>query len=881
MRLKMGLLLFLISMIPLLAFSIVIYRNSFDTIRKNTQKRLMVESLLKEYHLKSWIEDNKRNLREFSRRPLIHGFSKQLTDSNITPEEYLSIQQEIRIRHFLPNIDEEKKFLEMFLLDVDSGLIMVSSNSRNEGMFREKTPYFNEGSQETYIQNVYFSMIMEGPAMTLATPVFDETNSLVSVLAARLNLNELTTIMQSGIEKDSSVETYLINQFSFFITESRFVADTLLTKSLNTLASDELQSRISGFGEYTDYRGISVYGVYRWIEDLNLGIITEIDSSEVLKSLRNIGTLIISISTSLMIVVLLMTLLFSRTIINPLKQLVLGVEEVGKGNLDYKISIEVTDEIGQLAKSFNLMTNNLKNITASRDELNREVSERKRFEEELIISREKAETANMSKSLFLSNMSHEIRTPLNAIIGFTDLLLVNEEDIEKRKKMKILFDSGHHLLDLINDILDFSKIEAGKIVIENINFSIRELLNNVKESFLVQIQEKNLDFKLIIHPEGPEYVFGDKHRIFQVLLNLISNSIKFTESGNITLSYRYENNKVLLSVMDTGIGIPLEMHEKIFNVFEQSDSSITRQYGGTGLGLSISNNLIELMGGTMTLESSVGRGSIFTITLPLNQSDQKWIEEEELKEFSKSLVIKWFDSFSGDRDIMRVAFEALHRLPERVKSLKSAILDDNIKRIQYLSHDIKGETGNLGFTEIYDMLKTLEEESKAKKPDKARINEIYSSIESLVIHIPDEYNEKLFIPSFSDSEKNEKFFVLIAEDNSVNRRLMEYYINSIGISYDFAENGQVVLNMLNEKEYDLLLLDIQMPVLDGLEVIKRIRDDEYYKDLYVIALTANAMEGDAEFYIKSGCDDYLSKPVDKNLLLEKINNQLYKKHREL
>ncbi len=870
----MGFLIFLIVMVPLFVISIVTFRGSLKTIEETTFNRLMVESQLKEYHLEHWIEDNKRSIREFARRPLIRLYSEKLVNPDKTGDESLNIQHNIRNNHFLPNIEEEKKFLEMFLMSAIDGLILVSSNPKNEGIFRENTKYFQEGLQNTYIQNVYHSMIMEGPSMTLSTPVYNGDNDIVAVLAARLSLDELTSIMQYGSKESLSTETYLINQFSFFVTESRFELNTLLKKSLKTLASQKLKKKKDGTGKYKDYRGIAVYGVYRWIEHLGLGIITEVDADEVLVSISVMRNYFIITISIVFFVVVLMTLLFTRTITQPIKKLMKGVNEIGKGNLDNQIDVRGNDEIGLLAEKFNLMIANLKNITSSRDELDKEIAKKERFEEELIKSREKAEAATQSKSQFLSNMSHEIRTPLNSIIGFSDILLNDENNPEKKSKLKILNSSGHHLLDLVNDILDFSKIEAEKLEIEKINFSIKDLLQSIEDIFYVSLKEKNLEFKITLHGEVPEYLYGDEHRIYQILLNLIGNSIKFTESGNISLYCSYENHFVIIKVQDTGIGIPEEKKDAIFNKFVQSNKSVTRQYGGTGLGLSISKNLVELMGGSITLESIQGRGSSFIISLPLSEPDPEWLINKELQIYIEALVKKWIIFFDDNPSIQKIAIKALNKLPMRINSLFNAIKDCDIKEIQLHAHDIKSDSGNFGFTEIYELIKNLEMVSRSDNPNLITIKELYGSIESIVSNIPAEYKEIEAGYSFPYLEIRKNLNILVADDNTLNRDLIEYYINTIGIGCDLAENGKQVLEILNQKDYDLLLLDIQMPVMGGLEVIERIRAMEKYNSLHVIALTANAMNGDSEFYIKSGCNDYLSKPLDKNLLLEKINNRI-------
>ncbi|MBN2531745.1 MAG: substrate-binding domain-containing protein [Spirochaetales bacterium] len=380
-----------------------------------------------------------------------------------------------------------------------------------------------------------------------------------------------------------------------------------------------------------------------------------------------------------------------------------------------------------------------------------------------------AETANRIKSEFLANMSHEIRTPLNSILGFTDLLLSDEKNTERKDKLEIIQRSGQHLLDLINDILDFSKIEANKIEFSKNPFSLENLLSNIRNMFMLKAYEKKLVFTVHIEASVPPTVMGDDRRLQQVIVNLVGNAFKFTHKGSIIIDCTYKNDIATISISDTGIGIPGDKHNVIFSAFSQADPSTTRTYGGTGLGLTISRKLMDKMGGSIIVESKPDEGSCFTLQIPLPEIDKK-------------------------------------------------------THVQ----NIDGQETN-----TYDVFN---------------------------------------YPGIIDNM--EKYRILVAEDTPDNQLLFKELLSRLKVNYDIAPNGKETLDLLKKQHYDLLLLDMQMPVMDGLETISRIREDHHLKDLYVIALTAHSLKGDEEKYIKAGCDDYMSKPIDVNRFFTTIVDAL-------
>ena len=518
-----------------------------------------------------------------------------------------------------------------------------------------------------------------------------------------------------------------------------------------------------------------------------------------------------------------------------------------------------------------------------------DITKQKEIETKQKKAMEEAEKANRLKSIFLANMSHEIRTPMNAIIGYTELLLEEETNSEKRKYLEIIKQSGDTLLNLINDILDFSKIEADKMELNREPFSILRVIDHMKSMFKQKVEEKGLDFIINIEDNLPPLLYGDENRIGQIIINFLSNAIKFTDQGSITLSVKYRDNRLKISVKDTGIGISRENQEKIFSPFTQAPSPAKRHISGTGLGLAISKKLANLMGGEIYVKSSPGKGSTFTVEIPLQpytKTDKVKLSEKPIHEIFISektsgltggnMIEKWLSKFDKEPEIKEILLNAIKKLPSMLKNLERAVSLNEIKTIQFIAHELKGMSGNLKMEEIYNITATINEEANKTSPDMKKINDLLFNLKNIIESIPIKYLKEETPKDTPRTISTTTPTILLAEDNPINRKLIEAILKRINLSCDIAEDGEQALEKILKNNYYLVLMDIQMPKLDGPQVLNRAKSQTDLKDTYIIALTAHAIKGDKEKYLSMGFDDYISKPIDIKQFTAKITSLLEK-----
>ncbi len=971
---KFALMAFIIAGIGILGTALFSYQDAASLLRQQSVERISGELHRLTIGLKESVERMRFDARRIARSDAVAGYNRAVLGGGYDDE--FKMAQSLwkkRIQLELSSLLEQRpEYLQIRFIGIaDDGMEIVRVERNNTEIFNVPENKLQRKGQYDYVrktkkllQNEQFVSEVElnrefgrivfplQPVVRAAAPVYASDGKVFGVVVINVDFDKITSPFLRSPKNVAYIITDNKGDYLFHRDKGR-----CFTRALGGDAG--LKKDYPDFDllkktdQEVDYRAINLpdisatlivrYLYYDPLDPSKYLLVGALTSHTVIdQQARGFGQ---RLMTGVILVVIILSIamaVLAAYLLRPIQSLTDAANRIASGDDDTAIPvINRADELGLLAKSFNTMLAHLNqsrhDLRELADSLEEQVKERTL---DLQAALEKAEVSAKIKSEFLATMSHEIRTPMNGVLGMLDLLAASRLNKEQQHRLKLARNSANALLNLINDILDFSKVEAGKLELEIIDFDLRAMLGDFAEAMAVQAQKKGLEVILDIKNIEESMVKGDPGRIRQLLTNLVGNSIKFTEQGNIVIFVELiqdvlqkDQVQMRCKISDTGIGIPADKIEFLFDSFSQVDSSTTRKYGGTGLGLAIVKKICTLMGGDIKVSSEEGKGSCFEFDLYLQRSKTSQIVMPKFDVKTLNLLV--VDDNAVNREVLcsqlehwgisAVAAEnaetALNICEQRIKAdipfFDIALLDMQMpvmdgaelgrklkanrrfkamKLVMMTSMNNRGDArffADMGFSAYFPKPATTQDLFGALAVTGDAGNALEQA-EPLITHhylqgihmaesqqkSDDNSDVETDVETAEEAESYswpEQTRILLVEDNKVNQLVAKGILKNLGLSVEIANNGQEALDLLNESgvetPYTLVLMDCQMPVLDGYEASSKIRSGgagDRYLLLPVIAMTANSMAGDREKCLLAGMSDYLSKPVDSERLLDML-----------
>ncbi len=890
-----------IALIPLIVVGIAAYRAGSDALRQRVHEQLESVAVIQRNRLEAIVDQNLERVALVASR----------TQMRISLERYnrekLPADQAKMNTIIADALTSIESFETISLLDLD-GHIVASTAADQIGDNVADATYFLRGRDapqaNTFLRDTDGSL-----KLVLSAPLYLD-DERIGVIAVKSGVRNILALVADYSGLGDTGETILAKANdagdAVFISPLRFDPNAALVRTvpkeaLEAPITQALAGKQTFFSSAVDYRGQAVLAMTQYIPATDWGLVVKIDLGEALEPIhafRNIFATAILITG---VVVLLLSILVARSITRRVTLLTRVSERISDGDLSMRADVCGSDEIDVLASNFNTMTDRL--IDANRNleakvaertrELTSEIQTRKLVEGELRVAKAAAEASTEAKAAFLANMSHEIRTPMNGIVGMTGLLSATKLTTDQSEFVGTIRTSCESLLTIINDILDFSKIESGELTLECHPFSLRECVEDVLDLLALDAEEKGVELAYITEDKIPEVVSGDSTRLRQILLNLINNAVKFTHEGEVVLTIHHnliEGDLVSINfaVRDSGIGIPADKLDALFKAFTQADSSTTRLFGGTGLGLVISKMLCEMMGGTISVESEVGKGTVFSFNVIVNKSAEQRFGylHSSHPELSKRVLLA-VDDNPVNRRIIRLHGESWGMIvreteyPAQALSWVQAGEQFNVGIIDFqmpgmdgrqLAYEIRqtrrpdqlplillSSMGSLADSENADSALFQAVMNKPIKP-----SSIYHTLCEVLLGKAFVVQQRSrFTEIDSKTAETYPLRILVADDNRVNQTVAIRTLSGLGYQADVAANGIEVLKALERQDYDLILMDVQMPEMDGIEATRRIvagANASGAAPPHIFAMTAAVSPEDESRCRAAGMIGFLAKP---------------------